>query len=403
VPQFQYEVKKGPGPTTSGVLEAENRRAALARLRDMGYFPVSIEEYSGEAKPRQVRRSFSRIKLKDKNVLFRQLATLLESGMPLTRALTTVRDQTTNPRLADIIERLRDEVQKGSTFSEALERHPRIFSPMQSNLIRAGETGGMMEDVLWRIVHFGEQDEELRGRARGAMIYPAILLSMGTIAVFILVSFVFPKFLKLFEDFNATLPLPTRIVLAICDFMGSYWWAVLIVVGVLIAAFISFWRSPEGRLQVDRFVLRVPLVRTVVQKYVMAQFARTLGTLLDNGVPVLKSLRITVDTLSNRAIAAEVDVVQARVAEGDSISSGLAQTRYFPPLVVNMFVVGEESGKLGAVTKRMADAYDIEVDRAVKALTASLEPMLIIIMGCIVGFIVISMLLPLLTMSANVS
>ena len=403
MPQFQYEVKKGPGPATTGVLEAESRRAAAARLRDMGYFPISIEEYSGEKQQDALRRALTRVRLKERNIFFRQLATLIESGMPLTRALSTIAQQTTNTKLIAVVEQLRDDVQKGSTFAEAMERHPKVFTSMHCNLVRAGETGGMIEEVLWRIVQFGEQDEELRAKAISAMIYPAILVVMGTAAIFILTSFVFPKFLLLFKDFNVALPLPTRIVLAICGFMGTWWWAVLIVAIAIAAGIVSYWRTPAGRLFFDRLALRVPVLRMVVQKYVMAQFARTLGTLLDNGVPVLKSLKITVETLSNRAIAGEVDVVQARVAEGDSISSGLALTKYFPPMVVNMFVIGEESGKLGGVTKRMADAYDIEVDRAVKTLTALLEPLMIIIMGVLVGGLVISMLMPILTMSANVS
>jgi type II secretory pathway component PulF len=403
MPQFQYEVKKGPGPATSGVLEAESRRAAAARLRDMGYFPISIEEYSGEQRKDVLLRALTRVRLKERNIFFRQLATLIESGMPLTRALSTIAQQTENAKLITVVEQLRDDVQKGSTFAEAMERHPKVFTSMHCNLVRAGETGGMIEEVLWRIVQFGEQDEELRSKAVSAMIYPAILMFMGTAAIFILTSFVFPKFLLLFKDFNVELPLPTKIVLAICGFMGTWWWAVLLVVIVLAAGIVSYWRTPPGRLFFDRLALRVPVLRMVVQKYVMAQFARTLGTLLDNGVPVLKSLRITVETLSNRAIAGEVDVVQARVAEGDSISSGLAQTKHFPPMVVNMFVIGEESGKLGGVTKRMADAYDIEVDRAVKTLTALLEPLMIIIMGVLVGGLVISMLMPILTMSANIS
>lgn len=403
MPQFQYEVKKGPGPTTTGVLEAESRRAAVARLRDMGYFPISIEEYSGEEKKDVLLRALTRVRLKERNVFFRQLATLIESGMPLTRALSTVGQQTDNTKLTSVVEQLREDVQKGSTFAEAMERHPKVFTAMHCNLVRAGETGGMLEEVLWRIVQFGEQDEELRAKAVSAMIYPAILVTMGVLAIFILTSFVFPKFLLLFEDLEIEMPLPTRVVLAICGFMGTWWWAVALGVIGTVAALVSYWRTPGGRMFYDRLVLRIPVLRAVIQKYVMAQFARTLGTLLDNGVPVLRSLRITVETLSNRAIAQEVDVVQAKVAEGDSISSGLAQTRYFPPMVVNMFVIGEESGKLGNVTKRMADAYDVEVDRAVKTLTALLEPLMIIIMGVLVGGLVISMLMPILTMSANIS
>ncbi|MFA6241584.1 MAG: type II secretion system F family protein [Candidatus Hydrogenedentales bacterium] len=402
MPQYQYEVKKGPGQATTGVLEAESQRAALARLRDMGYFPISIREFTGDAKQDAIKRAILRISLKDRNIFFRQLANLIESGMPLTRALSTIVQQNTNPKLIAVVETIRDDIQKGSTLTEALERHPRVFPPMHVSLIHAGETGGMLEEVVWRIVAFGERDEELRGTAISAMIYPVFLLFMGTAAIFILVSFVFPQFVGLFEDFEVELPMITQVVLGLCTFMSHFWWAVLLAFALVVAGLVSYWRSATGRLQIDTFALRVPLVRTIVQKYVMAQFARTLGTLLDNGVPILRSIRITSDTLSNKAIAAELAVIEDRVSEGDSISSGLKDTKHFPPMVVNMFAVGEEGGRLGAVTKRMADAYDIEVERAVKAMTALFEPIMIVIMGGVIGTLVISMLLPILTLSSHV-
>ncbi len=402
MPQYQYEVKKGPGQATTGVLEAESQRAALARLRDMGYFPISIREFTGDAKQDAIKRAILRISLKDRNIFFRQLANLIESGMPLTRALSTIVQQNTNPKLIAVVEQIRDEIQKGSTLTEALERHPRVFPPMHVSLIHAGETGGMLEEVVWRIVSFGERDEELRGTAISAMIYPVFLLLMGTAAIFILVSFVFPQFVGLFDDFEVELPMITQVVLALCTFMSHFWWAVLLAFALVVAGLVSYWRSAAGRLQIDTVALRVPLVRTIVQKYVMAQFARTLGTLLDNGVPILRSIRITSDTLSNKAIAAELAIIEDRVSEGDSISSGLKDTKHFPPMVVNMFAVGEEGGRLGAVTKRMADAYDIEVERAVKAMTALFEPIMIVIMGGVIGTLVISMLLPILTLSSHV-
>jgi type II secretory pathway component PulF len=274
---------------------------------------------------------------------------------------------------------------------------------MLSSLVRAGESGGMLEDVLWRVVTFGEQEEELQGKAISALIYPIFLLLVSSSAIFILVSFVFPKFIAFFKDFNAALPWPTLLVMGLCDFMGKFWWAVLIAIGVIVYGTIAYVRTPGGREQRDRLLLRWPIVRRVVQGIEMARFARTLGTLLDNGVPVLTSLRITQDTLSNVLIAAEVAKVHARVTEGDSISESLSQASYFTPLVVNMFAVGEESGRLGAVTRRIADAYDNEVDRAVKAMAALFEPLLIVIMGIIVGFLVIAMLLPMLTLSSNIS
>lgn len=403
MPQFRYEVKKGPGQSLTGVLDAEDRRAAVSHLRDMGFFPISVEETTAEEEKTPVVQALRRVRLKDRNIFFRQLANLIESGMPIVRALRTLEEQTENPKMAAIVARLREDVQKGSTFAEALERHPKVFTVMQCNLVKAGETGGMLEDVLWRIVTFGEQEEELRGKALSAMIYPAFLLIVGSAAIFILVSFVFPKFIAIFEDFDATLPLPTRVVMGLCDFMGSWWWAVLLGIAAAGAGVVSYTRTPTGRRQRDLLLLRIPVIRNVVQRYEMARFARTLGTLLDNGVPILTSLRITRDTLGNKIVADELETIEGRVAEGDSISESLrAETRFFPPMVINMFAVGEESGRLGAVTQRIAQAYDNEVDRAVKAMTALLEPLMIVVMGVIIGFLVIAMLLPILTLSAHV-
>ncbi len=402
MPQFQYEVKKGPGTATTGIIEAENQRAAVARLRDMGYFPLRVEEYQGEEKQDTLRHALIRIKLKDRNVFFRQLANLCESGMVLTRALRTLSEQTTNPKMTKVIDQLRDEVQKGSSLAEAMDKHPKLFPAMYCAMIRAGETGGMMEENLWRIVSFGEQEEELRGKAVSAMVYPVFLSIVGSVAIFILLSFVFPNFVKIFEEFNAQLPLPTRMVMALCGFMGTWWWAILIGIALAIASLVSFARTESGRKQIDGLLLRIPVVKGVVQKYEMAKFARTLGTLLDNGVPVLTSLRITSETMTNLVLRDEVATIHIGVTEGESISEAMRKAPDFPPLVMSMFAVGEESGRIGSVAKRVADAYDLEVDRAVKAATALFEPLLIVFMGVVVGFLVIAMLLPMLTLSSVV-
>lgn len=418
MPQFVYTAKKGPGDPVTGTIEAENQRAAVARLRDLGYFPVRIEEAktSDVAKPAKKEgvttpqiaapstRLFARnkVRLKDRNVFFRQLANLSESGMPLTRALRTIAEQTDNKALAALVDDLRESVQKGASFAEALERHPQVFSAMITNLVRAGETGGMLEEVLWRIVTFGEQEEELRGKAFSALVYPAFLLVIGSIAVFILVSFVFPKFVTVFEEFHARLPWPTVVVMAICTFMGRWWWAVLAAVLGLIAGLVYYFQTTQGKYRLHKALLSVPVVRDVVQKYEMAKFARTLGTLLDNGVPVLTALRITEDTLGNVLIKQDIAAVHTGVAAGESLSDCMRRAQYFPPLVVSMFAVGEESGRIGAVSKRIADAYDLEVDRAVKAMAALFEPILIVVMGIVIGFLVIAMLLPMLTLSSSI-
>ncbi|MBP9003447.1 MAG: type II secretion system F family protein [Candidatus Hydrogenedentes bacterium] len=400
--RFRYVARKGPGENVEGTVEAESRRVAVARIRELGYFPLKVEEDTGETSRDLLREKLQRISIKDRNVFLRQLANLFESGMMITRALRTLVEQTENPRLRKVIDQLREEVQQGSSLAEAMEKHPDLFPAMYVSLVRAGETGGMLEEVLWRICAFGEQEEELRGRVVSAMIYPAFLVVVGFSAVFILVSFVFPKFIRIFEDFNAQLPMPTRILMGFSDFMGAWWWAVLIALAGGVAGLFRAWRTEGGRRYFDALFLRIPVLRTLVIKYEMAKFARTLGTLLDNGVPILTALQITGETISNRWIRDEILTIHQAVRDGESLSEALRRCIHFPPMVVSMFAVGEESGRVGAVATRVADAYDLEVDRAVKALVALFEPMLIVIMGVIVGFLVIAMLLPMLTLSSAI-
>ena len=402
MPRYEYEVKKGPGAVSTGVLEAENQRAAVARLRDMGYFPIRVEECSEKQGRASFRESLVRIRIKDRNVFLRLLANLSESGMMITRALRTLVEQTENPKMVKVVDQLREDVQKGSSLADAMEHHPDIFPAMYCSLIRAGETGGMIEEVLWRICAFGEQEEELRGKVISAMVYPIFLMVVGSIAIFILISFVFPKFIGIFEDFNAQLPWPTLVVMGICDFMGTWWWVVIIALVAVVILLVRYRRTEQGRMVFDRLLLRIPVVKVLIIKYEMAKFARTLGTLLDNGVPVLTSLKITAETMSNVLVRNNVAALHSGVTEGDSLSESMRDGELFPPMVVSMFAVGEESGRVGNVASRIADAYDLEVDRAVKALTALFEPLLIVIMGVIIGFLVIAMLLPMLSLSAGV-
>jgi type II secretion system protein F len=405
MPQFRYEAKKGPDDKVEGTLEADSERAAVARLRDLGYFPLTVDRIETAASsPRaMVQRLLQRVRLKDRNIFFRQLANLTESGMMLTRALRTIADQAENPQLAGVVDSIRESVQQGAPLADALAEHDRLFPPLYINLVRAGETGGMLDEVLWRIVEFGEQEEELRGKFASALVYPLFLSFVSAVSIFILVSFVFPKFVGIFREFDAALPVPTVIVMALCDFMGTWWWAVLLAAAAAISATLRWVRSTPGRQMWDAFVLRVPVVRGLVQKYEMAKFARTLGTLLDNGVPILTTLQITADTMSNTIIREEVRQLHGGVTSGAAMSETLKTCAHFPPVVVSMFAVGEESGRLGAVTNRIADAYDLEVERAVKAVTALFEPLLIVIMGIIIGFLVIAMLLPMLTLSSAIS
>ncbi|MCX8064297.1 MAG: type II secretion system F family protein [Candidatus Hydrogenedentes bacterium] len=405
---FEYEVKKSSGELLKGKIEAESRKAAVSRLRELGYFPIKVEEISpileGISDGAGKRKTFfwNRVRLKDRNIFLRQLANLFESGMVLSRALRTIMEQTPNPAMIKIVERVYEDVQKGSPLADALEKHPKVFPAMYCSMVRAGETGGMLDEVLWRIVSFSEQEEELRGKIISALVYPIFLLAVGSIAIFILVSFVFPKFVAVFEDFNAKLPLPTVVVMAFCTFMGNWWWLVLLIFVILGFSIYRFLQTTDGKKLMDTILLRIPVVGDLAQKYEIAKFARTFGTLMDNGVPVLTALRITGETLTNTVLREEVLKIHDSVKEGDSISDSMKRCVHFPPIVVSMFAVGEEGGRIGVIAKRVADAYDVEVDRAVKTLVTLFEPILIIIMGVIIGFLVIAMLLPMLTLSSAI-
>lgn len=405
---FEYEVKKSSGELLKGKLEAESRKAAISRLRELGYFPLKVVELgatkeiaNGDFKAGGF-YFWNRIRLKDRNIFLRQLANLFESGMVLSRALRTILEQTPNPAMAKVVEKVYEDVQRGSTLADALEKHPKVFPAMYCSMVRAGETGGMLDEVLWRIVTFSEQEEELRGKIISALVYPIFLLLVGSVAIFILVSFVFPKFVAVFEDFNAKLPLPTVIVMAFCSFMGSWWWLVLLILGAIILSIYKFFQTPEGMKTRDTIILKLPVVGDLAQRYEIAKFARTFGTLMDNGVPVLTALRITGETLTNTILREEVLRIHDSVKEGDSISDSMKRCNHFPPIVVSMFAVGEEGGRIGVIAKRVADAYDVEVERAVKTLVTLFEPTLIILMGVIIGFLVIAMLLPMLTLSSAI-
>jgi len=398
MPEYKYLVKKGPGETVSGVMDAESERTVVRRLREMGYHPIDVSE-KGAGRESIFTKPLGRVRKGDVTVLLQQLSRLTRAGLPLLRSLRTLREQTENAKMRQIIDELHTSVQQGRTFAESLSDHPKVFPEMYASMVAAGETGGMLEEVLARLALFSEKEQQLRGKVVSALIYPCFLAIAGSTAVFILLSFVFPKFVEIFEGFGAQLPAPTRALMAICGFMDRFWPVVLLAIAGIVVSVVRYRKTAAGRMMIDRTVLRMPLIGTLVLRAQVANFARTLGTLVDNGVPILKALRVTEATLTNRAIAAQLDVIHGAVTDGASLHESLERTEYFPPMAISMMAVGEESGLLGDVSRQIADTYDEEVDRAVKNITTLLEPMLILVMGLIVGFLVIAMMLPLLLVS----
>jgi len=402
------------------LVEAPSSNAAISQLRQAGYFPTSVIEeaissadgqqardraakMAGLTKPRAKKGIvlFERKKVKSKVLMIftRQLATLIDSGLPLLRSLNVLTKQERDKVLKRTINKVADSVQSGSTFSDALALHPRIFNDLYVNMVKAGEVGGVLELVLNRLSEFQEKAAKIKNKVVAAMVYPGIVMTMAVgIMVFLLV-FIVPKFTMIFHDLLGDKPLPpvTRFVIGTSDFLKNHG---LIVLGIVVAAVTLYkflGRTRGGRFVIDSFKLRMPLFGNLNRKTAISRFARTLGTLVTSGVPILQALNITRETAGNSSIAQAISQVHDSVKEGESIVQPLEASRVFPPMVISMVDVGEETGKLPEMLLKIADVYDDEVDNAVAAITSMLEPIMIVFLALIVGTIVLALFTPLIS------
>jgi len=406
MPQFAYKAKKDDGSVVTGTLQAESERSALDSLGRMGVFPLQIESREEDkataraaAAPRQVAR---RIKSADVSLFTRQLSDLLRAGVPLNRALDTLATQTTNLTLAEMIRDIGKQVAGGATLHEALSRYPKVFSDLYLSMVRAGEAGGFLEDVLHRLALFIEKDQELRSRISSAMAYPILLIVIGTFAIGFLMVFFIPRFSEIFKKMGNGLPLPTQIVMGVSYFMRDYWMFVFMGVVALMFGWKRLMAVAPGRRMIDRLKIRIPLFGDIVKKNAVSRFARTLGTLLKSGVAILAALDISKAAMGNAVLMEDIDEASAGVKQGKGLAEILRQSRYFPAMVTDMIAVGEEGGNLDEVLVNVAESYDIQVERAVRVFVALFEPALLLVMAALVGFIVIAMLLPVFTLSTMV-
>lgn len=401
MPRFTYRAKKGPKEEVSGSIEAENKNAALHKLTTMGYFPVSIEQEDIErvALRKHPFLRFRKVAIRDLSIFTRQLSDLLEAGLPLVRTLSVLQKQTENRFLQSVIADLRDSVQDGNPLSASLQKHPRIFSVLYVSMVKSGETGGGLENVLLRLAEFLESQEELNTTVHRAMAYPALMAIVGTATIVVLITFVIPKIVSMFQDLNQTLPLPTVILLNISYFMRDFWWILVGGCCLVYFAFVRITRTHEGKLIIDRFKLTFPVMGQLILRAEIARLARTLSTLLNNGVPILEALSVVTNVMENETIKEDIRLAQREVREGAGLAKGLGKGSYFPAFVNNMIAVGEESGALEKALLKVAISYEREADKTVKILTSLLEPVMILTMGLIIGFIVIAMLLPIFEIS----
>jgi len=428
--RYEYIALDARGQESRGVIEASNQNDAVGQLRQAGYFPTNVVEEGKGALPKQSKQQkkamaaavapkgkggpglFARKTISSKVLMIftRQLATLIDAGLPLLRGLNVLAKQEKDLVLRNTINSLADAVQGGSTFSESMAQHPKVFNKLYINMVKAGELGGVLELVLNRLAEFQEKAQKIKNKIKSAMAYPVIVLLIAVLIMGFLLTFIVPKFEQIFKDMLAGEPLPplTQLVINASNMLKSafippnLWFTIGIVVGVILLwSFLT--NNPGGRRALDQIKLRAPIFGDLTRKSSISRFSRTLGTLVTSGVPILQALNITRDTAGNVIVSDAINKVHDAVKEGESIVAPLEASGVFPPMVISMVDVGEETGQLPEMLLKIAEVYDDEVDNAVEAMTSMLEPIMIVLLALIVGTIVIALFMPLITIITKLS
>jgi type IV pilus assembly protein PilC len=392
--EFAYDAINSQGLLTSGVISAPDVSSAREQLQARGLLPSSLAEKAAAGED-SFGSMFKKVKPKSLQVFARQLATMIEAGVSVVAALVTLEEQTDDKYLKEVVSEVRADVESGMIFSRALGRHPKVFSRLFCAMVAAGESSGTLDTVLDRVATQIEKETKLKRRVKGAMIYPAVVLSFATLVLIFMLMFIVPVFQKVFDELNGQLPTPTRIIIAMSQALRGYWFVIFPTIGLIVYMLRRLKRTPEGVKAWDRFKLRVPMkIGDVVQKVALARISRTLATLVAAGVDIITALDITAGTAGNWVLETALQRTSARVHDGVPISIPLAEDEIFPPMVSQMVKIGEETGELDKMLSKIADFYEDEVDSSIASLTSIIEPLLMICVGAMVGTIVISMYLP---------
>ena len=397
MPVFVWEGRLANGTTKKGEIEADSKASVQLLLKRQKIHPTKIK-----AKPKQIVLFEQKIKTKEIVIFTRQFATMINAGLPLVQCLDILSSQQANPTFKKVLAQIKSDVEGGSTFADALGKHPKIFDGLYVNLVAAGEIGGVLDTVLIRLAVYMEKAEALKAKVKSAMTYPIIVLCVAFGVVAVLMIFVIPTFKDMFEQFGSALPGPTQLVVDLSHFFRSYWWAMFGSIIVFIIAFKWAGKREKGRYYIDNTLLKLPIFGPLIKKVAVAKFTRTLGTMISSGVPIMDGLDITSRTAGNVIIEKAIRAVRSAISEGPSMAEPLAQAGILPGMVVQMISVGEATGAMDQMLSKIADFYDEEVDAAVDALTSSLEPMLMVFLGGIIGFVVVAMYLPIFKMAGSV-
>jgi len=390
---YDYKVRDRSGALVTGQMAGDSETLVLQRLREMGMTPVEVKKAAAGLKM-EINLRPGRVKLKQIAVFCRQFATMVNSGLPILRALAILGDQTENKELAKVLIQVRTDIENGSSLSAAMAKHPKAFNNLFVAMIKAGETGGVLDDVLLNLADQIEKEVELRRQIKSAMTYPVVVVALVFLILGAMLLFVVPQFETIYTQLNGTLPLPTRMLLGVSSAFRNYWYIVLLLGGVAAFLFRRYKRTDAGRARVDAAKIRVPVFGPLFHKVALARFSSTLAMLLRAGVPILQALDNVREAVNNRVIAAAVEDVKISVREGESIAKPLAKHKVFPPMVVQMLAVGEETGAVDTMLDKVAEFYNNEVTATVEALTSLIEPLLIAVIGGCVGAAVIALYMP---------
>ncbi|MGZ8413284.1 MAG: type II secretion system F family protein [Gemmatirosa sp.] len=392
MPTFAYTARTLNGDLRSATLDAPSRDEAVVMLKRMRLAVLKMDEASKKPK------GGSKVPMRDIVIFTRQFSTMINAGLPLVQALDILSKQSEHKGLQQITKAVVFEVESGATVADAMRNHPKGFTDLYVNMVAAGEAGGILDTILMRLATFLEKNDRLVRKVKGAMVYPMVIMSVAALAIVILLWKVIPVFKDMFASVNMELPLPTKIVIGMSAFLNDYWWALgLGAVGT--GLFLQrVYATPEGKLGIDKLMLKLPVLGDVLRKASVSRFTRTLGTLISSGVPILDGLEITARTAGNRVVQDAIMASRASIAGGDTIAAPLAKSNVFPPMVISMIAVGEQTGGLDEMLTKIADFYDDEVDAAVSALLSLLEPIMIVVLGVVVGGMIVAMYLPIFDM-----
>ena len=399
MPAYRYKAIDKFGKAINGVMEASGDEMVASKLDGLGYAPVSIREKKKDIISLDFLQRYGGVSLEDLILFNRQFSTLVSAGIPMLSSLNALSEQTENKRMKGVINTIRNNIEGGSSLSDALARHPKVFSALYVSMIQAGETAGSLDEILDRLATLAEHEKDTRANIRAATLYPKIVLTAISAAFIVLVTFVVPRFASMFSRFEATLPLPTRVMIGINDIVHHYWYLMIIVSAAIALGFHWYINSEKGELRWDSLKIKVPIFGPLFLKIAMSRFTHILGMLMRSGVPILDTLEIASATVANSVISQELEKLRESVRGGSGLSEPLKRSGVFTPMVVQMISVGEQSGKLDEMMPKVSHQYDLEVEYTIKNLSTLIEPALIITIGGIVLFLALAIFLPMWDMA----